>query len=72
MQEEPSSIINRMNREYNAFYGTLSPETRRRAEQQFYRCQECLSKLGISFHQTLAGNWVLDRDLKSLGKTGRN
>jgi hypothetical protein len=60
MQEEPSTLITCMNRSYNALYGTLCPETRRKAETTFYRCQNGLRQRGMTFHQTLAGQWVLD------------
>jgi len=60
MQEEPATIIARMNRAYNAVYGTLSTETRRHAENEFYRCQNRLRERGIKFRQTLQGRWVLD------------
>jgi len=65
MREEPSTIIDRMNNAYDAIYGTLSPETRRTAEETFYRCQEWLRLRGIRFHQNiLDGQWVLDEETK--------
>lgn len=69
VQEEPSIIITRMNRRaYDAIYGTLSPETRRSAEQNFYRCQDWLRQRGIPFHQALDGMWVLDNKGEQHGK----
>jgi len=60
MRIEPSAIIERMNRSYNAIYGTLSLETRRRAENEFYWCQNWLREREIKFRQTSQGKWVLD------------
>jgi hypothetical protein len=68
VQPEPSIIVTRMNRAYNAVYGTHSPETRRNAEQTFYRCQDWLRQRGITFHQALDGNWVLDYEGGQYGK----
>jgi len=59
MQEEPAIILARMNRSYNAIYGTVCPEARREAETTFYRCQSRLRQRGIAFRQTHAGQWVL-------------
>ena len=65
MQEEPSTIISRMNNAYDAIYGTLSPETRRDAEQTFYHCQKWLRQRGIGFHQNvLDGQWILDEEVQ--------
>ena len=60
MPEEPSTILARMNRAYDAIYGTLSSETRRKAENEFYRCQNWLRERGIKFRQTLEGKWIFD------------
>ena len=63
MQEEPSILMTRMNRAYDTIYGTLSSETRRNAEQLFYRCQNLLRQRGIKFHQNMSdGKWVLDNE----------
>jgi hypothetical protein len=59
MPEEPSTVIARMNTAYNAIYGTMSRETRMRAEKTFYSCHDWLQDHGIRFHQTIDGRWVL-------------
>jgi hypothetical protein len=48
-----------MNTAYNAIYGTMSGETRRKAEKAFYSCHDWLQERGIRFHQTFDGRWVL-------------
>jgi hypothetical protein len=60
MSESPSDIIARMNTAFNGIYGTMSRETRQRAERIFYSCQDWLLEHGIRFHQTIDGRWVLD------------
>jgi hypothetical protein len=62
MREEPAEIIERMNRSYNAIYGTLSTETRKRAENEFYWCQNWLRERGIKFRQTPQGRWIFAED----------
>jgi len=65
VHEEPSTIITHMNSAYDAIYGTFSPETRKDAEETFYRCQELLRQRGIRFHQNvLDGQWVLDEEVQ--------
>jgi hypothetical protein len=61
MPETPSDVIARMNRAFNGVYGTMSRETRQRAERIFYSCQDWLLEHGIRFHQTIDGRWVLDQ-----------
>jgi hypothetical protein len=60
VQEHPSVVIDRMNAAYNAVYGTISSETRMKAERAFYACQDWLRSRKIRFHQSLSGKWVLD------------
>jgi len=60
VEEYPSVIIDRMNRAYNAVYGTLSSETRMKAEKDFYACHDWLRSRKIRFHQSLGGEWILD------------
>jgi hypothetical protein len=60
MPDDPSIIIARMNTAFNAIYGTMSGETRKKAEATFYSCKDWLEKQGIHFHQTVDGRWVLD------------
>jgi hypothetical protein len=60
MQEQPAIIIDRMNRAYDAIYGTQSRTTIMKAEREFYSCQDWLRERGIKFHQTPQGKWILD------------
>ena len=60
MQEHPSAVIDRMNMAYNAVYGTMSCETRMKAEREFYACHDWLRMRRIRFHQSASGEWVLD------------
>jgi len=61
MSDSPANVIARMNTAFNAIYGTMSGEVRRRAERTFYSCQDWLQERGIRFHQTIDGRWVLDQ-----------
>ena len=65
--DSPSTIIERMNRAYDAVYGTLSTETMRKAENEFYWCQNWLRERGIKFRQTLEGKWILDEGTTERG-----
>ena len=60
MQVQPSIIIDRMNRAYDAVYTTQSSQTRMRAEKEFYWCHDWLREHKVKFHQTPQGKWVLD------------
>jgi hypothetical protein len=60
MPDDPSTVIARMNTAYNGIYGTMSRETRQRAERIFYSCHDWLQERGVRFHQTFDGRWVLD------------
>jgi hypothetical protein len=68
MQQELSVVVTRMDRAYNAIYGTHSPETRRDAEQSFFRRQDWLRQRGITFRQALDGKWALDYEGGRHGK----
>jgi hypothetical protein len=72
MQEYPSAIIERMNRAYNAIYGTMSSETRMKAEKDFYACQDWLRLRKIRFRQSLGGQWVLDETTENPRVQSRN
>jgi hypothetical protein len=69
MAELPSTVIARMNTAYNAIYGTMSGEVRRRAEKTFYSCQDWLQERGIRFYQTIDGRWVLGEKKTGQGRS---